>query len=327
MRRMTGFSIIELMVALVLGLLVAIAAATVFVQGKRSYGQNEQLSRTQENGRFAVKLLQRDLSMAGFFAQMSRGAGGAGFNVLGRDAGLNITPACGNASNLTPVQNMLILADGQTPNAVANAFPCLNNVQPGTDAIAIKRVADNPDCTANAGAGSCGTDNELYVLTNGVTAWIHDQNMEADPVGDTVAALAPRSDWEYLVFIYFIRSFSVTAGDGIPTLCRMALGVSGAPANQLAAECLAEGIEDLQIEIGVDNNADRIPDFYIATPTAAQLDQTETVKFYLLARSTDTLPGITNDVSYTLGSNPALGPFGDRFLRRVYSSSVQVRNI
>ncbi len=329
MRTAAGFSIIELMIAMVIGLLVTIAASSVFVQSKRSYVQNEELARTQENGRFAIKLLQRDLSMAGFIGQMLGGP--TGFNI-GKDAALNLTPACGLASQLTPVQDLVNLGDGQTVNDVTNKFPCINDHLAGTDAVAIKRVADNPTCTVNIGAGGCGhattaPDNpdQIYLLTNGVVGWLHDDSALDSPAGDAAAALAPRSDWEYYVYIYYIRSFS-NAGDGIPTLCRKALGVQGGQGDELTTECLAEGIEDLQIELGVDPDNDSIPDFYTGTPTVAQSRRAVTVKFYVLARSVELVPGINNDATYTVGG-VARGPFNDRYLRRVYSSSAQMRNI
>lgn len=60
-----GFSLIELMIALLLGLLVVAAAGGVFISNKRVYSATETLGRIQENTRVAFELMSRDLREAG----------------------------------------------------------------------------------------------------------------------------------------------------------------------------------------------------------------------------------------------------------------------
>jgi len=64
-RRQSGVSLIELMIAMVLGLLVMGAVIQLFLGSKASYNSNEALARIQENGRFSLELLKRELSDAG----------------------------------------------------------------------------------------------------------------------------------------------------------------------------------------------------------------------------------------------------------------------
>ncbi|MHB1058355.1 MAG: PilW family protein [Rhodanobacter sp.] len=59
-----GLTLIELMVAMVLGLLVAAGIVTVFASTSSSNKAQNQLARLQEEGRFAVTRLSSDLSMA-----------------------------------------------------------------------------------------------------------------------------------------------------------------------------------------------------------------------------------------------------------------------
>lgn len=60
-----GFTLIELMVALVLGLLVIGAAGSIFLSNRRVYGSTEAINRIQENQRSAFELLSRDIREAG----------------------------------------------------------------------------------------------------------------------------------------------------------------------------------------------------------------------------------------------------------------------
>lgn len=60
-----GFTLIELMVALVLGLLVIGAAGSIFLSNRRVYGSTEAINRIQENQRTAFELLARDIRETG----------------------------------------------------------------------------------------------------------------------------------------------------------------------------------------------------------------------------------------------------------------------
>lgn len=60
-----GFSLIELMVSLVLGLLVVGAAIGIFVSNKQAYRVTEGLGRVQENAQIAFELMSRDIRAAG----------------------------------------------------------------------------------------------------------------------------------------------------------------------------------------------------------------------------------------------------------------------
>ncbi|GAB3305937.1 PilW family protein [Luteimonas notoginsengisoli] len=64
-RRMAGFGLIELMIAMVLGLLVLGAAFAVFQSNQRTYGANEGLNRMQESARVAYEMMSRDIRATG----------------------------------------------------------------------------------------------------------------------------------------------------------------------------------------------------------------------------------------------------------------------
>jgi type IV pilus assembly protein PilW len=64
-RGAAGLSLIELMIALAIGSLLILALVEVFAASRAAYMLATGLARTQENGRFAIDILQRDLRMAG----------------------------------------------------------------------------------------------------------------------------------------------------------------------------------------------------------------------------------------------------------------------
>ena len=64
-RHARGVTLIELMIALVLGLVVAGAAGGMFLANKRIYASTETLNRIQENTRVSFEIMSRDLREAG----------------------------------------------------------------------------------------------------------------------------------------------------------------------------------------------------------------------------------------------------------------------
>ncbi len=63
-RRAAGFSLIELMVALILGLLVTSAAIGMFLSNSRTHNATQNLGRLQENARVAFELMAREVREA-----------------------------------------------------------------------------------------------------------------------------------------------------------------------------------------------------------------------------------------------------------------------
>ncbi len=61
-----GFSIVELMIALVLGLILLGGVIQVFLSSRQTYSANEAMSRMQENGRFALEFMARSARLAGY---------------------------------------------------------------------------------------------------------------------------------------------------------------------------------------------------------------------------------------------------------------------
>lgn len=63
-----GFTLIELMIALLIGLIVIAAAAGMFLSNSRVYGTTESVGRIQENTRAAFEIMSRDIREAGVTA-------------------------------------------------------------------------------------------------------------------------------------------------------------------------------------------------------------------------------------------------------------------
>jgi type IV pilus assembly protein PilW len=62
-----GFSLVELMVALVITLILLAGIGQIFLSSKKSFTIQDSLGRMQENGRYAMETLTQDVRRAGFW--------------------------------------------------------------------------------------------------------------------------------------------------------------------------------------------------------------------------------------------------------------------
>lgn len=313
-----GFTLVELMIAMVLGLLLGGAIVTIFVENRRSFDRDESLMRMQDDARQAVRELVNDLSMAGYWSDLVLPTS------IVTDGSLAVATDCGPGAIVnwiyqpvtpgTNVSQALTAVDNATGGTANASFSCIaaGEVLPGTDVIAIKRLAGARTAVVAA--------NTAYLRTNGTLGLLY-----REPAGAPAISIpVPFSEWEYRPSIYYVRNFAVVAGDGIPTLCRKVLQFGGVPT--MVTECLAQGIEDLQLEYGLDTSGDGEPNAYVTNPTLAELQTAVTARIFVLARSADDDMRYTNDKAYQLSNAPAYLP-ADNFYRRVYSVTVGLKNV
>jgi len=317
--RQTGFTLVELMISLVLGLILTGGIISLFIQNQQSFRMDENVARMHDEARFALQEISRDLRMAGFLGESA-----APDSVINDDS-LAIATDCGPGGQPEWIYslfdatggevNAITGVDNASGAAAAAAYGCIaaDELLPGTDIVAIKRVSGSP---VPAGAVQNGT---VYLRTNGNSSLL----LREPPVNPGVVP-APFTTWEYRPSIYYIRSFSTSPGDGLPALCRKTLVMTGA-APTMATDCIARGIENLQIEYGLDLNGDGSVNRYVPNPTLAEIERVSSVRVSLLARTVRADRGYTDERVYRLSNAPDYSP-ADNFHRRVYSTTVPVHN-
>ncbi len=334
--RQAGLSLVELMVSLTIGFVLLLGLSTLIVQQNTSRNEMEKSSRQIENGRYAVQLLHDDIQLAGFYGEYSPASGVVMTTPdpcltsgnLGWDSTL--------ATRSVPVPIIGYAGAGADPTPSA----CLDNYQPNTAVLVVRRVSADSIAAASAVAGTtflqvsrCSTQDVAtpFVLgTGGFTMRLSD--CDDAPPGNTLANL-----WPYIVRIYYISSCSECGSDNIPTL-KMVEFIGGAR----TIVPLVEGIENMQFEYGIDtvgglrvntNNicvagvgGDGAPDAYTSTPAAGDWENVMAVRVHLLARNNDITPGHTDDKSYYLGEAASSVSPGGSYKRHVYSQLIRATN-
>ena len=334
-RAQRGFTLIEMMVGITLGLIVLASVSTVFVNVSSNRRDMERTGRQIENGRFAVQLLADDIVNAGYFGEFDP-----------RDVGPPTTRPDPCSTSAADMKNMVLMHVQGYP-AGATMPSCISDVRTGTAVIAIRRAA-----TCIAGDANCdvATAGQIYFQSTLCNTELADVPFSTTYVAaalpssgsapftlhkhDCAAAASLRS---YVMHIYFIANNN-DPGDGVPTLKRAELGANGT----FSIVPLVEGIENLQFEYGLDTNGDGMPDAVSADPGTyngcaadpcyiANWLNAMTAKIHLLSRSIDATPGYTDTKTYDLGlqadgTQRTDGPFNDGFKRHAYTGTIRMNN-
>lgn len=304
MQNQRGMSLIELMVAMVIGLLIVFVIMGLFITSNRNYIQDNSYSRMQENGRFAMKFISADLRMAGFMGRVTDNSGIS-------NTGLAATSACGVVHD---PNNPVALVNNATGTSANTAHSCIaaTGFKDGSDVLIVKSTQG-----ASVTAAGDHINGRVYLRITGTA------NAGQLVQSDGSASPAGMADWLYQPHIYYIRNKTVN-GQVIPTLFRKRLD----NATTMNDEEIAEGVENLQVQFGIDTGNDGDIDYYTTAPTAAELKTLISVRINILVRATSVDPNstYTNTKTYNLGDG-TIGPFNDKFQRRVYTSTIPVRNI
>lgn len=335
--RMRGFTLIELMIGITIGLIVLLGLTVFFSSNSRNQHDLERSIVRMENSRFALDTLTEDLMHAGYYAQ--------------HVPALTATPSA-IVTCPTTTANLGWNADAtQVPPAVTGltADPtdttqsCLTDkLIPGTGVITVTRaetgdpVELDPDETRDTDlyiqTTSCATGPEVIVNTGPEGNFTLQERDCATPK-KVVHRLLQRT--------YFLSSCNdCTNNDGIPSLKRGEL-----IGNSYVINTVAEGVEQLQFEVGVDTNndgqVDEVLPFaaitgdgpapYDAPPYGADpyvWRNVVAVRMHMLTRSSLPDPGHTEDRTFQMGPltlEPADLQAG--FKRTLLTTTVPLTNV
>lgn len=326
-----GFTLLELMISAGLGVFLIAGLAMLFVQSNRSYRQNDIVTAMQDQARFTLQVLSRDLMSAGYWGGVSDpSAITTGASTVALTADKDCGPDSATSWAFAPEKRIEFL-NNASASALGAAHHCIDTTSfvPGTDVVALRRVAtQRTNSMGAADASATLRPYNLYLQSNGVAgSLIRVGNLPSwTPAPPDLPLSPPMSFYKFIPRIYYLRDWSFTAGDGVPMLCRMELRHTATP--EMEDECLAVGVQDLQLTWGLDTDNDEIVDRYKTAPTVAELDSALSVRLEVLMRSRDPDSSYLNQKTYKLGDATHSYNSGDQdhFLRRVYSTTILLRN-
>jgi len=336
-----GFSLVELMVAMALSLLLLVGVVAVFMSSRSSYEATDKLSRIQESGRFAIDEMARDVRSAGYvgcaraptYLSTSLNSNNTLlWNFLeGAVRGFQFV----SASTWSPVLDTLIVpspSDGsdvlalRIPKRDSTPLRLQADMGSGTDTLTV------PNTTAAglaqgdiALAYSCEAQSFFYVtaFAGGVISHAATPGVVPGNANDSVN-YAFRTNAEVIpveTVIYYVRQSSAAqAGIGPADATSLWRKVGTA-----AAEELVEGVQQMQLQFGLDTNGDAVVDNYVAADAVTDWSQVYSVSIALLVRSLEEYDTDRDVRTYQLLNVPVPAA-GDRRLRAVFTTTANIRN-
>jgi len=297
--RQTGLTLVELMVALAIGSFLMI-------------------------GQFAMDTIEADLRMASNWGRNSRGLAVEGRSIIG-DANPNGLPQPADNCAVDWVLNLALPAlpiDG-TNNGYGLACAATGGSQADSDVVTVRRASVLAIDPAADGTG------RLMIQTTRIQGEVFEG--VAIPAGFTAANSATHS---LIVTSYYVSPTS-TLISGVPTLRRHRL-IGGGAGIRIVDEEVAPGIENLQIQFGIDVDQDNTVDRYvnpgnaIYNPNAAGAGyvpgaRVMTARIWMIVRGVNIEPGVRDDRNYEPG-DVDLGGHNDSFRRMQVSKTILLRN-
>ncbi len=346
-RKQNGLTLLEILVAITIGLMVVAGTIQIYLGTSETYRFQNALSRIQENGRFAMQHIQREVRMAGFMGCTQNiknwlNPSGSGY-VENFFSGVGVVGW--EASGTAPSDNYTLGTTTTWSNGSGDVLPSElgSNLQPGSDVFVVSRavpaditLSGNPSPPANTlhAQGATGipqraliiavkhdcsggdfwqkTSNESSVtLPKGVASGFGPGNINPDG-GFSVEHDDQSEILQLINRVYFIR----TGASGQPSLFTQAIGpVSG------NAQELIRGVENMQVIYGVNSGgnleyrtADNISDWSQVVAARVSL---------LLMDGAHVNVDAPNAVN--LGGT-IITPTQSNRLRQVFSTTVGIRN-
>jgi type IV pilus assembly protein PilW len=352
--RQAGLTLVELMVALVLGMVLMAGVVQLFAANKTSYQLTENISAMQENARYAMSRLEQGIRMAGYTGCNGRDQG----NVLIRiemDDGSPPTPTTftpdngiegWEASNTTTTfGNYSILADTAVgSDASASGWVTAGGVVLDASTLALDSSdvirlwhVDGDGVLANV-SGSTVAAGVTPPYVAGETLMLTDcNNVDIAHVcslsgNDTDLSCARNGGLSLLNdgaahafklagWVYYVGKRG-NAADSPPSLFRREISqnnVAGTPQE------LVEGVEALQLQYGVDTNPvpDGVANTYVDANNVTDWNAVVSVRVHLLMQSRlDNLVDGNQEFTFN-GANVTAN---DGRLRYPFVATVSLRN-
>lgn len=328
---------VELMVALTLGLIVTGAVIAMFIQSSQTYSTQNSYARLQENARFALSTMDRNIRMAGYRGCLGGkndtsipvavtntivnptsnlnafGSGLQGYEATGSSAWSpaldtaisSASPAPSSGSDILTVR-MGTGSGIPVSSAMANAT--VDIPVTATTGLAVGSNALVADCVAS-------TVFQVTALNAGPTL-----SHTVSGSTNTTANLGRAFGVDAVVMPISTITFYVGPSSNAPTGTEKSLWqmVDGTSTE------LIDGVEDMQILYGEDTNKDLAPDHYVTADNVVNMDNVIAIRLNFLLRTIEDNVA-TSTQKYTFNGVPNITPT-DKRIRRAFNMTISLRN-
>lgn len=309
-----GYSITELLIAMLLGLFLLVMALTAFSSLSRSAKQTQQIAELQQNGQFMLSLMQNELQNIGFW-------GGKAAVLLAATTTKPDPPSpdCFNelldSGSFPSIDQPFVTLYAKLVSS-GGQLNCIPSALKDSELLQVKRLIGQVQ------SFDALKSNRFYLETN----WQHSRFVNAISSG-----LQPAMDYyPYQHLVFYVQN-QWREVEFVPVLMRKRLIRNASGYASMATDSILDGVERLHFEFGIDADLDGSLDYQQATAdmTAAQWQQQHSrivsIKFYILLRALTQDRHYTNNNIYKMGSQQ-FNADGDHYRRLLISSTVFFHN-
>ncbi|NYG34061.1 PilW family protein [Sphaerotilus montanus] len=342
LRRVRGVTLVELLVAMGLGLFLVGVMGTIFLGSKGTFQSQNHVARLQESARFSVDTLSADLRMAGFQGCRGLGLTTPMLNTLNTPTAFLYNFAQGvwasrhNGSAWGPALASTLTSLSPAPDSAGDVLTVRRAVGTGWSL-----TAEMGSATAALNVTSTGriTTGDLLMVsdcagaavfqatnaTPGVSGSIeHSASVTATP-GVSTNSLGRPFLQDAVVYRLGTVTYYLAPSQRTGKTTQRALWSFTSPVydGTVQPQELVTGVERFRVTLGLDSNGDGAADAYAAPAAVTDWARVVTVQTELLLASTE--DGISSSVQPYTFDGTTVTPT-DRRLRTVVSLTAQVRN-
>ncbi len=332
-----GLTLIELMISVTLGLIITLAVGYLYTNSRQTYRVNDNVARIQENGRYAMEVVGRDLRMAGYWG-CAGGMIASPVNTLNNNTAYDFdfgTPLVGHEA--TGANTWSPALDASIVNAVSGTDVLTLRTVFGNSVRVLQHPGGNPPGSADlkVTAGSGLAQGDIVLVSDCINAAIFQithintssgmdnvvHNTGTGTPGNSTKNLGKEYEGGEIMRIATVTYYIRPNAAGRPALYRLSRGI---------AEELVENVENMQVTYGVDTDGDRQVDVFRTADNVTDWGAVRSVRVRLLLVSPDdNLTGAPQTYSFvdTNGDGvPDPVTATDRRLRYVFTSTIGLRN-
>lgn len=316
-----GMSMIEMMVALTIGMVMMGGLIAAVVASQNTHRLTSDIGLLQENGRYALDIMSESIQMAGHWGGVE-------------------------AENITLHSNIADLEDGDgscTESWIVSVATSVQGYEGGstaplncisssdyrsqTDMLVVRYASTFGMKKAAPGSAS---DDKFYLRSN-VSTYEAEVFRDKESSSTSVTESDTTYSYPYTTELYYVspcQTSDCSEDPDIPTLYRLA--ISG---TKFKSEPLVSGVENLQLEYGWDSTGDNMADTYGDASAVTDWDDVRSVRVALVTRSLEKDSAAEAQTSYSIGSYMGSGSqtvdvssADQHYRRKIYTRVIQLRN-
>ncbi len=304
--KMRGLTLLELMIAMTLGLIMIGGFITVFQSNRITMRAQEGLTQVQENGRIAMSILSKDIRNTGNF--------GCATQLVKLNNLINLSDNNGHEYlwdiNLDKsIDGFEYASDAWSPSL--ETFISGKSPKTHSDILALRLIEtcdasvvsdDAANGKTKLKAAGCIDEDDIVLASNcenavlfqaseitttgDITTITRELSSDGDeaPGNSTISLGTTSIDSDYQAAVMRSRIYYVGTGTTGPSLIRLVRQNNG----NIVAEELVEGIESMQVSYGIDTTADRVADSYV-TANSVGTGSVVSARISLLVRSINSI--------------------------------------